>query len=86
MYFFKSKTEKGDICKTYINIDTKGNTIINQLFLIDGNEDILGMVKLYSKFGKSLYVAGIAIKFSSLNHIHQIALLTVVKNKLSVEI
>ena len=45
--WIKSKTENGCLCKTYLSLNDKGDITINQLFLLDGTEEIKGMHKIY---------------------------------------
>ena len=69
-FFFKSKSLDGTFCKTYTWVCANGVTVINQLFLADGEGDKNpAWTKLCTKFGKTLYVVSISFKYSSLVNI-----------------
>ncbi len=80
-YRFKSTSNAGNPCKTTYWVKEDGSTVINQLFLLPENEDGLNMVKLCTKFGKTLWVTGIAFKFGSLMKIAAGAHATMEKQK-----
>ena len=65
-FYFKTKTLGGNLCKTYVWVHEDGTIYINQLFLVDGVQDNPAWTKLYSKFGKTIYVVAVGFKYSSL--------------------
>jgi len=65
-FHFKTKTSGGNLCKTYVWVHEDGTIYINQLFLVDDVQDNPAWKKLYSKFGKTLYVVAVGFKYSSL--------------------
>jgi len=68
-FSFKSKSADNTPCKTYVWVYDNGVTIINQLFLVDGEKENPAWTKLYSKFGKTLYVTSVSFKYPSLLNI-----------------
>jgi hypothetical protein len=65
----KTKTTSGEICKTICWVHSNGIVFINQLILSD-KKRISQYKKLYSKFGKTLFVKAIGFKYPTLNTIH----------------
>lgn len=69
-FSFKTKSADNTPCKTYVWVYDNGVTVINQLFLVEGeNDNNPAWTKLCSKFGKTLYVVGISFKYSSMLNI-----------------
>lgn len=68
---FKNVSREGNLSKTLMWVLEDGTVYLNQIFLIDGNEEIRGMEKMYTRWGKSLYLVAIGIKAESLHNIMQ---------------
>ena len=69
-FFFKNKSATNIPCKTYVWVYDNGVTVINQLFLVDGeNDNNPAWTKLCTKFGKTLYVVSVSFKYSSMMNI-----------------
>ena len=71
--FVRSKTLKGEHCKTYIYVREDGTVDINQCILSE-QEKIAGFVKFRTYKGKSFFVNGIGFKFTTFHAIHAAAL------------
>lgn len=69
-FSIKSTTTSGHLCKMIVWVFDDGIVKINRLVLSEENE-IDQHVKLYSKFGKNLFVQAFAFKYPTLNSMHR---------------
>jgi alkyl hydroperoxide reductase subunit AhpC len=70
--WFKTTSDKGNLCKTYVYEHENGAITINQLFLVDENINVGSGVVIYTRFGKKLYVQDMAFQRKSFNTINYI--------------
>lgn len=83
-YTFKSVSSHGNPCKTYCNVYDNGVTIVNQLILTS-EEDLPRFTKIYSKFGKNLFVKDFGLKYESLVTIAELTTLILNEHKIKPE-
>lgn len=79
---FKSVTETGNLCKTFVFVLENGTTHVNQLFLIPGNKNIRGLEKLKTCLGKTLYVCAFGLHYKSLCYIKQCTETALIEGKI----
>lgn len=78
---FKSKTKDGEIGKYYIITYNDGVVLINK-YTLSSKELGAGFQSITNRFGKTLYLESMAMKYGSLYTIHEIVSKSLITNKI----